>query len=159
MTMQYNKPFQSIDQQLILLSQRGLVIDIDAAHYLKHLNYYRLSGYWLPFYEDSCTHQFKTNTQFPDVLNLYIFDRELRLLLLDAIERIEVSVKTQWAYYFSASHGAHAYMDCKLSNNIQWHAQNIILLEKELKRSDEVFISHYQQSLYFTVHAIDMAYL
>lgn len=36
------------------------------------------------------------NTRFSDVLNLYIFDRELRLLLLDAIERIEVSVKAQW---------------------------------------------------------------
>jgi abortive infection bacteriophage resistance protein len=75
-----------------------------------------------------------------------IFDRELRLVLLDAIERIEVSVKTQWAYYFSESHGSHAYMDCKLSNNIQWHTQNIILLEKELKRSDELFISHYQKN-------------
>ena len=84
--MQYNKPFQSIQQQLALLAQRGLSIDNDADHYLKQLNYYRLSGYWLPFYENVKTHQFKIGTQFSDVLNLYMFDRELRLLLLDAIE-------------------------------------------------------------------------
>ena len=144
--MRYNKPFQSIEQQIVLLSQRGLIIDGNAAQYLRHLNYYRLSGYWLPFQQNDKTHQFKKGTQFSDVLNLYIFDRELRLLLLDAIERIEVSVKTQWAYYFAESHGAHAYMDCKLSNNIQWHAQNIIQLEKELERSDEIFITHYKKT-------------
>lgn len=144
--MQYNKPFQSIQQQLALLAQRGLGIDNGADHYLKHLNYYRLSGYWLPFYENVKTHQFKNGTQFSDILNLYMFDRELRLLLLDAIERIEVSIKAQWAYFFSESYGAHSYLDCKFSNNIQWHAKNIILLEKELTRSDELFIKHYQET-------------
>lgn len=98
--MGFDKPFQTIQQQVEILSNRGLITDDGAEHYLKHLNYYRLSGYWLPFQIDTKEHLFKPNTNFSDVLNLYIFDREFRLLLLDAIERIEVSVRTHWAYYF-----------------------------------------------------------
>ncbi len=51
--------------------------------------------------------------------------------------RIEVSVRTQWTYYFAENHDSHAYMDCKLSNNIQWHAKNIIRLQEELERGEE----------------------
>ncbi|HAT1844334.1 TPA: Abi family protein [Legionella pneumophila] len=144
--MEFTKPFRTIQQQIDLLTDRGLIIDDSAAHYLQHLNYYRLSGYWLPFYKEDNTNLFKKDTKFSDILNLYIFDRELRLLLLDGIERIEISIRTQWAYYFSQYHGPHAFMDCNLSNNSFWHAQNLITLEKELKRSDELFIDHFKKN-------------
>lgn len=144
--MRFDKPFQTIQQQIEILTKRGLIIDEDAEHYLKHLNYYRLSGYWLPFQKDTKTHLFNSNTKFSDVLNLYTFDREFRLLLLDAIERIEVSIRTHWAYYFSKEYGPHAYLDCHLSNNVQWHAQNLLLLEKERQRSDEQFIKHFDSN-------------
>lgn len=142
--MAFDKPFKTIQQQVETLSQRGLIIDGDAEHYLSHLNYYRLSGYWYPFLQD--TNLFKPNVTFTEVLNLYVFDREFRLLLLDAIERIEVSVRTQWAYCFSKQHGPHGYLDCNLSNNIHWHAKNLLLLEKERKRSDEPFIEHFNNT-------------
>ncbi len=142
--MAFDKPFKTIQQQIEILSQRGLIIDDHAEHYLSHLNYYRLSGYWRLFLRDA--NLFKPNATFMEVLNLYIFDREFRLLLLDAIERIEVSVRTQWAYCFSKQYGPHGYLDCSLSSNVHWHAQNLLLLEKERKRSDEPFIAHFSDS-------------
>ncbi|ARG96765.1 Abi family protein [Legionella micdadei] len=144
--MKFNKPFLSIEQQVKLLSQRGLIVEHDTAHYLKHLNYYRLSGYWIPFQHDNKTHHFKPNVRFSDVLNLYLFDRELRLLLLDAIERIEISIRTQWAYFFAEVGGAHAHLVEGLNKNVQWHSQNIVQLQKEVARSDELFIKHYQNT-------------
>lgn len=117
-----------------------------ATHYLKHLNYYRLRGYWMPLEADLQSHQFKPGTHFEDVLNLYIFDRELRLLLIDAIERIEVSLRTQWAYNLSHQHGAHAYLDPALSKSRHWHESNLASLNKELQRSDEVFVGHYNNT-------------
>ena len=86
--------------QVNLLRSRGMVVDdeAEAEFYLRHLNYYRLSAYWLPFEADHATHCFKPETNFRQVLNLYVFDRELRLLVIDALERLEVSVRTQWAY-------------------------------------------------------------
>ena len=142
--MKFNKPFLSFEQQALLLSQRGLILENDTVHYLQHLNYYRLSGYWIPFQEDNKTHRFKPDVRFSNVLNLYFFDRELRLLLLDAIERIEISIRTQWAHYFAELSGSHAHLEQSLSRNGEWHVKNIAQLQKELARSDELFIKHYQ---------------
>src|SRR5690554_5245430 len=93
--MDFTKPASTWDEQIELLRSRGLEIpDLEQArHYLSHINYYRLTGYWLPFEADHSIHRFKARASFDDVLNLYIFDREFRLLLLDAIERIEVSLR------------------------------------------------------------------
>ncbi|WP_211213343.1 Abi family protein [Kushneria aurantia] len=79
-----------------------------AEHYLAHLNYYRLAAYWLPYEADHGSHTFHPGTQFETVLDHYLFDRELRLLMLDAIERIEVSLRGHFAYQLGHRHGPHA---------------------------------------------------
>jgi abortive infection bacteriophage resistance protein len=40
---------------------------------------------------DKVNHLFKPNSKFKDAIALYNFDRELRILLFDVIERIEIS--------------------------------------------------------------------
>lgn len=144
--MQFNKPPLSYQEQISQLKARGLVIDDEqqAEHYLKHLNYYRLSGYWLPFEQDHASHRFKPDARFEDVLNLYVFDRELRLLLLDAIERIEISVRATWAYVLASKYGAHAYLDSGHCHRADWHQSNLSKLAREIERSDELFITHYK---------------
>lgn len=81
--VKYNKPPLSVDAQIRQLQQRGMLIDDHAlaSHYLQHLNYYRLAGYWLPFEADHNTHPFKQDTIFAQILSLYVFDRQLRLLI------------------------------------------------------------------------------
>lgn len=140
----YSKPALTYEQQVAQLRRRGMTIadDAQAKFYLQHLNYYRLTAYWLPFESDHSTHQFRTGTTFEAVLNLYIFDRELRLLVMDAIERIEVSVRAQWAYFLGHAHGPHAHLDPSLVRKIDMWKDNIDSLEKEVNRSDEVFIKH-----------------
>ncbi|MGL5293229.1 MAG: Abi family protein, partial [Aeromonas sp.] len=94
----YHKPPLSLDQQLALLVERGLVIDdeVCARHYLTNISYFRLSAYTRPFYlPGQVEHQFIGGTRFEQVLDLYVFDRELRLLLLDAIERLEVALRAR----------------------------------------------------------------
>ncbi|MCU7834920.1 MAG: Abi family protein [gamma proteobacterium symbiont of Taylorina sp.] len=118
----------------------------EAEYYLSHLNYSRLGAYWLPFEVDHSNHKFKSGVTFKDVLDLYIFDRELRLLVLDAIERIEVSIRTQWAYHMAHKHGAHSHLNANLSVNNNWHERNLASLKKELTRSDEVFVHHYNNT-------------
>ncbi|WP_404418839.1 Abi family protein [Marinospirillum sp.] len=145
--MDFNKPATRWEQQVDLLRARGMVIPDAgrALHYLGHINYYRLTGYWLPFEADHATHQFTPGTTFDAVLNLYIFDREFRLLLLDAIERVEVSLRAQWAYHMAHRHGPHAYLDASHASNLKLHARHLAQLEKELSRSEEAFIQHYQE--------------
>lgn len=95
--MQYNKPPLTFDQQVNQLISREMnVLDRQkAALQLSHINYFRLAAYWLPFERSDSAHRFEKGTDFDVVLNDYVFDRELRLHLLNAIERIEVSFRTQ----------------------------------------------------------------
>jgi len=149
----FDKPPTDHSHQVSILQDRGMVInDPDqAAFYLQHINYYRLAAYWLPFEADHGTHRFVPGTTFDSVLNLYVFDRELRLLVMDAIERIEVSVRSQWAYWMAHHHGPHAHLDARWAcNTTQWH-NDVATLHKAVSRSTEEFIEHhlatYQESL------------
>jgi abortive infection bacteriophage resistance protein len=98
-------------EQLALLKQRGLMVDNEAAalDYLARIGYYRLSGYWYPLREiDKATSlqqkrpvrfdHFVPDSHFEDVVNLYVFDKKLRLLALDALERIEMAVRVDVAH-------------------------------------------------------------
>ena len=71
-----------------------------AEHYLQFISYYRLRAYWLAFEvaaDEGDDHAFREGARFEDVLTLYVFDRQLRLLMLDAIERVEVAIRAQRA--------------------------------------------------------------
>lgn len=144
----FDKPAKTFDEQIGLLKERGMQIqDAElASHYLAHLNYYRLAGYWLFFENGGKNHRFRSDTTFECVLNLYVFDRELRLLILDAIERIEVSIRTQWAYHMAHNHGPHAYLDPELAKNRDYFEKNVSRLRDEIERSKEAFILHYKNT-------------
>jgi abortive infection bacteriophage resistance protein len=146
--MRFTKAPKTFSEQLGLLVSRGMLInDHDRVlRYLRHLNYYRLTAYWLPFEEDHATHQFKPGTTFDKVLELYIFDRELWLLIMDAVERFEVSLRTHWAYHLAHAYGPHAHLDATLfkpDRMPQWrHRDAIAALQETVRLSSEVFIRH-----------------
>ena len=115
----------------------------EAEFHLSHLNYYRFAAYCLPFEVNHVTHQFRTGTHFDDVLNLYVFDRELRLLTLDAIERIEVSLRTQMAYYLSHNYKtAHPHLLADNFSDPVIFGGLITKLSGDVDRSKEDFIKH-----------------
>lgn len=140
----FNKPPTTYAEQVALLQSRGMDLDDTAAAalQLQHLNYYRLGAYWLPFEANHDTHQFKTGVRLEQVLSLYAFDRQLRLLVLDAIERIEVSIRAQWAYQMAHAHGTHSHLATALSRKPHHWQTNLDKLSKEVARSDEAFITH-----------------
>lgn len=145
----FDKPALTYDQQVELLRSRGMVIDNDAqaVFYLRHLNYYRLCAYWLPYEADHATHRFHAGTRFDDVLDLYVFDRELRLIILDAIERIEVSVRSQWAYTLAQRYGPHGYLDRSLAKSEdKWQSDREALKEQLKHRKNEAFVQHHRST-------------
>lgn len=105
--MRYNKPPLTYSQQVALLQKRGLIVpDTSKAEgYLSRISYYRFSAYFLPFQKVKDT--FNPGTTFDQVLDLYTFDREFRLLVFDAIERIEIAIRTQMIYHMSHRYGSH----------------------------------------------------
>lgn len=91
----FAKPAMAVEDLAVQLEDRGLVVpDHDrAVRYLRHLGYFRLSPYTIPFQRDRVEHFFRDGTAFDDVLDLYVFDRALRLLITDALERVEVAIR------------------------------------------------------------------
>ncbi|MAE90335.1 MAG: DNA-binding protein [Pelagibaca sp.] len=117
-----------------------------AAFYLSQLNYYRFAAYCLPFEQDHASHQFQAGTGFEDVFNLYVFDRELRLLVLDAIERFEVSLRTQLAYHLSHNHTtSHPHLKPQIFHNPVIYGACLNKLDNDINRSREEFIKHLTQ--------------
>ncbi|MEI4263833.1 Abi family protein [Roseovarius sp. D0-M9] len=148
--MKFSKPATSLPDQIALLRTRGMIIEDEAAarHYMQFISYYRLRAYWLPFEvppEVDGDHAFRNVTRFEDVLSLYIFDRELRLLVLDAIERVEIALRAHWAHYMAMTHGPHGYLEQQHYAHIERHAKTVAELTKEFDRSRDTFAVHYRE--------------
>lgn len=105
------KPWRSFADQLQQLQARGLQVDnaTAALDYLERLGYYRLSGYWYPLRAIDPVasaaqgravrlDSFAPGCRFEDVVRLYVFDKKLRLLALDGLERIEMAVRVDVAH-------------------------------------------------------------
>jgi len=144
--MIYNKPSITIAEQIAQLKGRGLIITEEplAEHFLKNVSYYRLAGYWWPMQSDKTTHTFKPNSTFENVIAIYNFDRELRLLLFDVIERIEIGFRTKLIYHLSHEISPWWFEDSSLFRNAVEHTETLLSIDRELKQSKEVFIKqHY----------------
>ena len=152
--MKFDKPPLTIEQQADLLLSRGLIADKEGLmNRLKVVNYYRLTTYLYPFRNPKDNNRYNEGTSLDKVWRYYTFDRQLRLLTMDAVERVEVAVRTKLAYHLSHSMGAFAYTDqMNLPNlSIDNHQKWICELKKEIERSTEQFIVHFNQK-YGDVH-------
>ncbi len=146
--MKFTKPPLAIADQIAMIEVRGMAVPdrAYATHCLQHISYYRLRAYWLPF-EDSAPvaggHQFRAGTSFNDVLALYIFDRKLRLLVMDAVERVEVSLRGAWAHHLAMKYGPHGYLDPALYSSSHRFVEAMLRLDKDIDNSKDTFIAHY----------------
>lgn len=97
--MAYSKPWQSYRKQLETLMDRGLLVTDRprALNYLERIGYYWLSGYWHPFRERRGD-RFRPGSTFQAAVDLYVFDKKLRLLTIDALERIEVALRVSLSH-------------------------------------------------------------
>ncbi|MHC4872145.1 MAG: Abi family protein [Planctomycetota bacterium] len=146
--MKYDKPPLSFEDQADLIISRGLVCDRDyLVKILCSVNYYRFSGYLYPFREES-SDCFKTGTKLEDVWSHYTFDRQLRVIVMDAIERVEISIKTQLVYHFCHFYkDPFAYLDPKNLPKLSSEdfKKFINRIRSETKRSKESFIKHFKE--------------
>ncbi len=169
-TMVYQRPWKSFQTQLDILQSRNLKVTDEAAaiNHLQRIGYYRLSAYLYPFRvfrlaQDTETGAIKTvredwfvdHTHFADAVNLYVFDKKLRLLLLDALERIEVALRVDIAYLLG-ERDTFAYQHIEnfhptFAKRNSQHQKWLQKYESLLKRSKEDFVKHYEQ-----VHGADL---
>lgn len=144
--MKYTKIPLNFEEQANLILSRGLIADKDILiEKLKAVNYYRLSGYWYPF--KNSDDSFMPNATLDKVWQRYTFDRQLRLLVLDAIERVEISVRTNIVYYHSHAHGAFGYLNGQTLPKLNKNDFTILngKITNALNQSKAEFIIHFQK--------------
>lgn len=144
----FSKPSFSAEQLLDKLRERGLVIEdrSGALAYLLHVGGYRLKGYYY-LALDPETKRFPEHFSFEDIVRLYEFDCALRAIAFQALERIEVSIRTTIANHLSAVYGPHWFLNHNLfKSSERWSPGKLLSkIETETKRSKSLFALHYQE--------------
>ena len=142
----YTKPWKSYADQVRTLVSRGLVVtDPKAAgEILSHIKYYRFSGYCLAF--ESERHKFLPGTTFKEIVKTYEFDRRLRRYLVEAIEWIEIDVRTAVAHEFGRLHGSFAHTDGQLFRDRYRHADWLQRIRAQTENSQETFAIHHRDT-------------
>ena len=147
------KIWKTYEEQLEILKNRGLHVadEKKALGYLRTIGYYRLSGYLYPFRQFNPKNpknrldSFIPNSSFEDVKKLYMFDKRLRQLALDALERIEIALRVNIAYTLGKHHPL-AHKDARYFapgfNHAEWleRYDNLVHREKETG-----FVKHHLQ--------------
>jgi len=143
--MKFTKPSLSIEAQVDLLLSRGLIADrAELARVLSEISYYRLSGYLFPYRGDDGK-AFSEGTQFTTVFDHYLFDRQLRVLVMDAIERVEVSIKARLVNALTQKYGVFAHTARANFPDMpaDVHRRLMDRIHQNSDRSKEAFIRHY----------------
>ncbi len=148
--MKYQKPALSYAEQADLLLSRGLVADrLLLIERLKVVNYYRITGYLHTFRmlgpDGRRMEEYQRGTTFDTVWRRYCFDRRLKLLTLDGIERIEIALKTKITQDFSLKYGPFGYLELRNLPRLSSarHQDFLTRLREETRRSREDFVLHF----------------
>lgn len=146
----YTKTYSSTTQLTVLLQSRGLQVEnvLRTENYLRRIGYYRFSAYLYPLLTiPKENHIFKPDASFNQALNMYRFDRHLRLLMFNEIEKIEIAIRS-----------AIVNITCHETDNPFWmtdpntfYDANIFLktkqlIDSELSKSREDFIEHFRNT-------------
>ncbi len=150
MKISYLKPPECSAKLVSLLQKRGLMIDdfSKAEEYITNIGYFRLSAYFYPLLKLPKTdHIYKEGSSFTQVLNLYRFDRKLRMLIFNEIEKIEVSIRSimvnTTCLYFN-----DAFWITNINNfaNKTYFNSSMQEIDSELSKSKEDFIVHFKDT-------------
>ena len=146
----FQKPYTSSRDLVKLLQSRGLTVNdtARAERYLDFIGYYRLSAYMYPLLQmPKELHRYKTGSTFKQVMTLYRFDKKLRLLIFNEIEKIEVAVRSAIVNTGSELTGRPFWMTDRTNFIAPTKFQHTMeLIDAELRRSREDFLVHFRQT-------------
>lgn len=146
----FKKDAKTIDDLYDLLVKRWLGVDDTTEEEIKkdlnNIWYFRLTGYFKDFQDKDDI--FSEWTTFKKVLDHYIFDRKLRLLTFDAIEKIEISVKSIINNYMSLEYWKFWYTNKSLFNLITKENQDtydrfLVKVDNINEKQKSIFIKEY----------------
>ena len=150
MKTSFAKPYSSPEQIVQVLKSRGMLIKDEhrVENYLMNIGYHRLSAYIYPFYKSPKSELvLKEGTTFEQVLTLYRFDKKLRILLFNEIEKIEVAIRSVLANVGCQELGDKFWITKpEYFANADKFNQTLAIIDKELASSKEDYIEDFRQN-------------
>ena len=144
----YNKTNKTTEELVSSLKEKGLIIsnNAKAINYIRNIGYFRLKAYFYPLYkEPKHKHLFKQEASFDKLMNMYRFDRKLRLLLFNEIEKIEVAFRSTIVNIVSDVLGDIFWMTERKYFKSEFHFNSSLsLIQSEYEKSKEEFIIHFK---------------
>lgn len=143
--MDNQKP-RTLEEQILLLRNRGMEFGDEqfARECLSRISYFRLKYYWTDMRDTDTEHDFLEGSTFESVISRYEFDRKLRLILFEAVETIEVALRTKIIYHMSKAAGNGLwYLDSSLFERQDYFEDFVLDLKYEFDRSTEPFAKEY----------------
>ncbi len=101
------KVFKSIEEQVEILRNKGLVIEDEeyAKSILLRENYFFLMGYRHSFLKKDASRKFIDGTSFNELYALFMFDRTFRNIIFKNILIVENNYKSIFSYALSSNYG------------------------------------------------------
>ena len=150
MKASFTKPYSSPGQIVQILKQRGMLMrdERKVENYLMNIGYHRLSAYIYPFYTSPKNElRLKEGTTFEQVLMLYRFDKKLRILLFNEIEKIEVAIRSVLANIGCQELGDKYWITkAQYFANAEKFNQTLAVIGKELSSSKEDYIEDFRRN-------------
>ena len=148
MKVNYQKSCTLPGDLVSLLKSRGLIISNEqkAKNYPTTIGYFRFTAYLYPLLKNPKTdHWYKDNATFEMALDMYRFDRKLRILLFNEIEKIEVAIRSAMNDLISNALGDVFWMtESSYFSNTTTFSKTLSLIQSELDRTKEEFIEHFK---------------
>lgn len=129
----------SLDEQIDSIEKLGFIIsDIQSAkNILRNISYFRLLSF------SKIANNATRNPTFQTLLNVYSFDSQLRTLLFELVEKIEVSLRTKLGYYISIELNSFWYEQSEHFHSEEFHSESLNEIDKGIRRSKESFIKNH----------------
>ena len=134
-----NKRFKTYEEQIEILNSKGLITDNESLNILKRNNYYFLINRYKDLFivPNIKPNIFKKGTHFNEIVSVYNFERDLRMILLKYIITIENTLKSVISHEFAKKYG-HSYLDINsydTKNNDKTRLRDIKGLFNTIKRT------------------------
>lgn len=149
----------TIDEQVENLKSIGLIVD-DEAYAKKILNdisYFRLvKAYSLNLKtKNGC---YNKQTTFKEIVDLYLFNANLRQIIFPEIEKVEINVRCRLANFFAEQYGVLGYLQAENFANENYHAEFLKDINEEIGRNSKApFVRNFRENYeggYLPIYAL-----
>lgn len=138
----------NVEEQIENLKSLGLTINDEqyAKKILNDISYFRLIKAFSLGLKHK-TGRYKENVVFTDIVELYLFNSNVRQLIFSIMEMVEINVRCRIGNYFSKKYGVLGYYEKNNFRDENYHNIFIGIIEKEIKKNEQSpFVKNFQNN-------------